>query len=546
MVDPLDKSPFTGLRSSHNALDRVLREGTPSRSGMWLGRITHVWRDAQKRARISFLFDVQPLDGWPKGSAVSPISTQKGEKVSVVPRVRMLQPLFGSMDGPVASTGIVAVPKVGSIVCVAEDTRGWVIVGFYTGPIIAFDGSASKNGEYSYNPGIEEAANAAQDARGIPSWFDLDEGDIVLGRDEQRVRFANEGLLVGSNSNNSDFFRSDGKLKLVRYVNLEERAPGYLGYHKTWLGAFPAVTSDTYVRRSRITESSPFVENMGAYLVQQEGFVSSDCFQRGRTAGETPTLFPSEIIAEFASQKYAVKRETVIQPIAPPPPTPIPGDNDYLTRGAPVFDFKVLADGSFKLQSGNVTKTPGEVAVNTGLMDFEMSFEAVTGVLSMRLGPLAAPAYTMQVDRQLGVLNIFARGGITMTTPGPFLLSAATFQMISTVPGVSYIKSVGSIVHDVTGSVTMKSDVYTLNAAVLSIAGADAGAWNATGMTIPGVFTGSDFVTTMGITLSTHRHIFGVTAPAGPIDATALVAAPAGAPTALPPGTASSSSPMAG
>lgn len=546
MVDPLDKSPFTGLRSSHTSLERILKEGTPSRSGMWLGRITHVWRDAQKRARISFLFDVQPLDGWPKGSAVSPISTQKGEKVSVVPRVRMLQPLFGSMDGPAASTGLVVVPKVGSIVCVAEDTRGWIIVGFYTGPIISFDGSASKNGEYSYNPGIEEAANAAQDPRGIPSWFDLDEGDIILGRDDQRVRFANEGLFIGSNANNSDFYRSDGKLKLVRYVNLEERAPGYLGYHKTWLGAFPAVTNDTYVRRSRITESSPFVENMGAYLVQQEGFVSSDCFQRGRTAGETPTLFPNEIISEFASQKYAVKRETVIQPIAPPPPTPIPGDNDYLTRGAPVFDFKVLADGSFKLQSGNVTKTPGEVAVSTGLMDFEMSFEAVTGVLSMRLGPLATPAYTMQVDRQTGVLNIFARGGINMVTPGAFIVSAATFQMISTTPGVSYIKSVGSIIHDVTGSVTIKSDAYTLTAATLAITGADAGTWNATGMTIPGVFTGSDFMTTMGISLSSHRHLFAVVGGASSADCTAAIIPPAGTPGTPVPGSASSSSPMPG
>jgi len=529
MDDPLKKSPFSALRSTHNSLDRILREGMPSRSGMWVGKIAHVWRDANQRARVSMLFDVEPLDNWPKGTDIAPLSSTGGEPVAVIPRVRCLQPLFGALDSQSTPTGNMGIPSQGSVVCVGEDTRGWVILGFYTGPIVAQDGSIDTNAEFSYNPGIEEVGNAALDNRALPGWFDLDEGDWIQGRNGARIRASKEGLYVGSDAYNGFFWRTDGQQRFERYVNSETRAPGYLGYHKTWLGASATTNADGYTRRTEVIESSPFVENGAPYFVKQRGFVSSDCLLRGRTAGETPTILPTDILSQFASNRFLLKRDTLVQPTGPSPNPPIPNDNDYATRGMPVYDFKVYADGSVTLQSGNSTKGLGNVPLAADAMDFKFGFDVPTGIFTIRIGPAAAPVFSLNVDKATGLAKFFAKGGYLFETPAAFLVAAATWGLTGTqAGGQSKMSVAGDLTQTIDGALNTNAKALATAAKTLSIKGDDAGTWDKAGFETEGTVKGSDLITTMGISVQRHQHVFGCTAPSAPIPSIAFAIEPAG------------------
>ena len=268
------QSPFASMRSTYSAPDRQ-RRGSSSRTYNWVGRIVYSWRESDKQGRIAFLYDVEPLVGGPTPTTTSLAGQSKGAKYPVVGYVRLAQPYCSSIfNRDAAATGIIIVPEVGSMVLVSEDPFGWIITGFLTGPTTPY-GSVPQLGEVTQNPGIEEVSNTLYAPSFIANFADLTEGDIVIGRGKNRVRFSRDGLLVGANINSCDLFRADGRFKYSRFVNLEERAPGYLGYKHIFLGQsmIPGFTLDQAITHTKIidvsTDPAPAVAK-----IEKDGHVS--------------------------------------------------------------------------------------------------------------------------------------------------------------------------------------------------------------------------------------------------------------------------------
>ena len=75
---------------------------------------------------------------------------------------------------------------------------------------------------------------------------------------------------------------------------------------------------------------------------------------------------------------------------------------------------------------------------------------------------------------------------------------------------------------------TTAAKALSTSAKMLSIHGDDAGTWDKNGLDTPGTVKGSDLITTMGISVQKHQHVFGCTAPSAPIPCVTFAVEPAG------------------
>lgn len=490
-----DQTPFASMRSTFSAADRQSR-GSTSRSYTWVGRITYSWRESDKQGRLAFLYDVEPLIGGPNPTSASLAGQSKGAKYPVVQYVRLAQPYCSSIfNQDAAATGIIIAPEVGSLVLVGEDPFGWIIIGFLTGPSTPY-GNVPQLAEVTQNPGIEEVANTLYSPSFIANFADVTEGDIIIGRGKNRVRFSRDGLLVGANINSCDLFRADGRFKYSRFINLEERAPGYLGYKHVFLGLsmVPGYTLDQAITHTSIVETNPDTANLKPYVVRQVGHVSSDHIASGRYAGEIEPS-PMSTTAEQTSQQYTVIRESVVQPAAPPTGTAADAQELMTTSGV-VYDFQVRADGSFHIRSGKPAPpvaTPG-VSKYGAITDhtLDLQFDAITKTLKLRMGASGTPMVHLIADGNIGTLTIIATQSVSLQAPMVTMPQQTTFSCPA-------------------GFAFETQGLFSIKAGAISIKSDSTGSWDGGNITVPGDIKAGV------ISLITHTHSYITPAiPAGP------------------------------
>jgi hypothetical protein len=430
----LSRSPFDALQSNKS----TKADTSPSGSRLWTGRVAFIHKDA--RGRLKFLFDVIPLSGWP-----SPTENVGGATITAgqsapqrgIPRVRMLQPFVSALrDTTTPATGIIAVPTVGSIVTVAPDETGWVIIGFQTGPVIPLDGTQSRLAEAGYNPGIEEASSTLVDNSGVPWLLGIEEGDVLLGRGDSRVKLNSVGVFVGSGPSCLHVYKTDGSWLYERYAQFERRAPGRLSYHKFLPGVASSVKNsfvdvpvpDALVINTDIIESSPHLGQNRPYVVRQTGLVTESTLGLGRKAGEVLPL-PTEIANASTTEDYTVIRESVIQPTAAPTGTAA-DSNELTTTSHVVFDYQVGADGSFHIRAGNVTGLPGaSVLGDAGRMDLEIAYDAKSQVFKIELTGSGSTIAKFEIDAQAGAMNLSALKSINLKAPNVTIESDVALKL---------------------------------------------------------------------------------------------------------------------
>ena len=423
----MSRSPFASLVS--NVSGRRL--AGPGPAGIWTGRVAFVHKDEKKR--ITFLFDVIPLNGWPAAtesiSVASSSSALKG-----IPRVRLAQSFVSSLSNKVISpTGIIVVPTVGSVVTVAHDDVGWVIIGFQSGPVTPVGGFESKLGETSFNPGFEEAAPSSVDISGSPWLLGLSEGDVVLGRGDSRVKLCDVGVLVGSGANCLHMYKNADGVMYERYAEFERRAVGRSSYHKFFRGTASAFNSsfikldtpDAYVINTDIIDSTPDPSQLTPYVVRQVGRIPSTVIETGRLAGETRPL-PTVT----TSPDYTVIRETVIQPTAKP--TGKSTDIDELrTTSHIVFDKQVGPDGSFHIRAGNIGAVAGPSLLGeTSKLDLDISYDVASSAFAIKLTKGGAELANLQFAGT-GDVVLAAKKSITLSAPLVRIDAATSVEVLS-------------------------------------------------------------------------------------------------------------------
>lgn len=443
------RTPLSTLQSS----EQRERPAGASFSGMWTGRVAYVHRDI--RGRIKFLFDIVPLSGWPAASEDIAGATS-GARIAAlrgVARVRMRQAFMGNLrDLAAPPTGIVCVPEVGSLVSVEMDEAGWIITGFHTGPIVAADGSVAALNEVGFNPGIEEAQPAINDDTRIPWLFGVEEGDIILGRGDSRVKLRKEGVFIGSSVQCLHLYKSDSGEMFERYVQMERRAAGRMSYHKILLGVnskaqktsvieLPA--TDALVVNTDVIESSPYFKSNKSYHVMQRGHVTKSTCDLGRMAGEIlPT--PSEVMNETTQANFTVMRDTVVKPTAEPTGTNA-DVNELQSTSSVVFDKQVGADGSFHIRAGNLPRKPGASQLGqASQLDFELAFDAKTQDFVMKVMQGGQETVAIKFNGLSGIASfeaanvlrlkakqviIEADASISLSTPGALTLSGSNMQL---------------------------------------------------------------------------------------------------------------------
>lgn len=425
------RSPFATLQSSV----RVNAPQGASPCGMWTGRVAHVHRDS--RNRLKFLFDLVPLSGWP-AAADDILGGIKG-----IAAVRMLQPFVGNLSNLAASpTGIIVVPEVGSIVSVLMDDSGWLITGFHSGPIVANDKSIAALNEVSYNPGFEEAQPAFNDNSRIPWMFGIEEGDVILGRADTRIKMRKEGVFIGSGVECLHLYKSDNGELFERYREMERRATGRMSYHKALLGVnahnqknstIQLPRADALIVNTDIIESTPYYSENKAYSIRQRGHVTKSTCDLGRKAGEILPM-PSEISAETATKTFSVIRETVVQPKAPPTGT-FADVSELQTSSSIVFDHQVGADGSFHIRSGNLQKTPGSSQLHESTqLNFELAFDASTQDFVLKVMQGGQAKVAVKFNGLSGIASFEAENVLKLKAKQIILEADVSIQMTSSGP----------------------------------------------------------------------------------------------------------------
>jgi len=420
---------------------------------MWTGRVAYVHRDA--RGRIKFLFDIVPLSGWPAASEDIAGATS-GSRIAAlrgVARVRMRQAFVGNLRNLAASpTGIICVPEVGSVVSVEMDEAGWIITGFHSGPIVAADGSVAALNEVSFNPGFEEAQPAINDDTRIPWLYGIDEGDVILGRGDSRLKLRKEGVFIGSSVECLHLYKADNGELFERYTQFERRAVGRMSYHKILLGVnskaqktsvidLPA--NDALVVNTDVIESSPYYKSNKSYVVTQRGHVTKSTCDLGRMAGEVLPM-PSEVMSETTQANFTVMRDTVIRPTTAPTGTNA-DVSELQSTSQVVFDQQVGADGSFHIRAGNLARTPGSSQLGqSSQLNFELSFDAKTQDFVLKVMQGGQETVAVKFNGLTGIASfeaenvlrlkakqviIEADASIALSTPGAFTLSGSNFQM---------------------------------------------------------------------------------------------------------------------
>lgn len=394
----------------------------------------------------NFLFDVRPIsDGATTGG--------DDNNITAVP---MLQPGFGNItDTARVPAGIVYVPEVGSLVlCIYTGSR-WYIHGFFTGPSKGALTNAQDPEEQrlvTYDPGIEYGLNRliAPLKYDIPWLYGMTPGDIILGKDQTRLKLSDRGVfMAGGGTASLILLKTDGE-RLDRHSSHEVRGIGEWYRHNFTRGeensdsqhqtdatlASPPQGAMAY--QCHVMETSPFMAAKFPYLVSQRGHISRGFKDFGRSAIYA-TATSQTIIDEKKANDYSVIRVFIAQPIED---QPSPSEKDVSERTTSQqanelhksayeqFDLQLDVDGSFRLRAGNTTKAPhGQGVPLTREMDLSCEYTAKALKFLFRLGKAGVDITSMIADpTQISIhsptlienidnlINTTAKKSITRTT----------------------------------------------------------------------------------------------------------------------------------
>lgn len=410
-----DSSPFRYLPS------------TSARNGNGVafvrGRVTEI-KLATNKVPL-FLFKVAPLTG----------NVSTGDTDNVLDNVAMLQSGFGSLDpNSEPPSGIVYLPKVGSIVLMVWDGSRWVILGFYSGPTrTTLESSVDvERRAVSYNPGIEYAQARAVSSPGwdVPNWaFAMEPGDALLGSGRARLKVNGRGAIMGADTYSCSIHSNDGSF-IQRGGTRNSRFVGFWDVIRFQRGmdlesmqavsANPqqaeALTSATVVRHT-VYDVGATPAQLLPYLIQQRGHISREVLNDGRSCtGTEPMRLTRE--TELQTGKYGVIRDVIAQPTELDGKTP---GSELDEKAYSLYDYQVDADGSVRLRAGNRSKVAGHQGPDkTKVADFSFEFDAAMQKFRLRVGQSGAETTLLEIDGTGKVLlackqaEVVSKGPVTV------------------------------------------------------------------------------------------------------------------------------------
>lgn len=373
-------------------------------------------------------------------------------------------------------TGVVFAPEVGARVLVGRSSRGPIILGYITGPIAI---NAADSPELtSYNPGIDLAVARTHGTLGtddIPSWsLDLQPGDVSIGKITARFKINTFGCFVGANASCFTHHGFGGN-RIDTWVSRDERGVGFWHVSQNALvlltsdavntSGFESAPGASWSVTAYDTDPDPLQQ--APYLLEQRGFITPAMADAGKGSAEMAPLL-SDIARGRAAGSTIVHRTAVLQPLTVPS---TPSDEVV----APVYDSRVQADGSWRIRSGNRAKTA------IWSPQFDLSFDAASGKLSLAVGDAAAAQATVSVQQGYVVAKCVKLKADVLTTAEIsaqsvqigaaeiVLRAAATLQVIcpsTTFSGNVAISGALSVTLDATSALGINAPTVTTTAIV--------------------------------------------------------------------------------
>lgn len=392
-------------RSPLNALpnDRSSRLRPGSLSCL-RARVTEIKKDTTNSQPL-FLFKVTPLTGGVSSGAID----------NEIDNVVMLQPGFGSLDETTPPpSGIVFLPEVGSIVMIQWDGHRWCIMGGYSGPgrTSLETGSDDEGRVVSYNPGIETGLSRRESPAGwdLPHWSrGIEPGDALIGKGQARVKVTGQGVVIGSDLNALRLYTSDSKI-IDRFGSYEARGVGYWAVHRSRISSPESIRNSTYnksattppdsaVYRAELIEVGTRPDLLRPYILKQNGYVSREMINDGRSAMVTD-VGARQAVSELAARNYVVHRLAVVQPLVAQDlrRSEDPGD-ELDTSAFEIHDQQVDADGSFRIRSGNSGQLVGAQGPQPSQqMDLSIDYSSPQQTLTIRIGLAGQPATVLTLQ----------------------------------------------------------------------------------------------------------------------------------------------------
>jgi hypothetical protein len=339
------------------------------------------------------------------------------ESDGTISNVFLRLPGFGSYekDGKTEGyRGILFMPEVGSHVAVEKDGDAWFITGFFSGPVQtpAETGSDPEGRRISYNPGFEvdRSRQTASPGSNLDHWSGgLAPGDVILFRGQQRVKLCGHGVYVGSDLDNFTLFTPTGR-RISRFGDEEVRAPGLYRVHKADLGLTevhdrqgdtltPAeVSPGARVYECSVFETGPYPFLGRPFQVSQRGLVCQSQLSEGRAAPVTDVT-SYEAASEAEAGHFVVEHQCWAWPLKAAVGAPIPRFDELDVAAAPVFDKQVDADGSFRINAGNLAQAPGhQNATTPSQLDLSLEYDSIRQVFTLRVGRAGCPAAVVSIS----------------------------------------------------------------------------------------------------------------------------------------------------
>lgn len=308
-------------------------------------------------------------------------------------------------------TGMVFAPEVGARVLVGRTSRGPIILGYITGPTSV---NASENPDLtSYNPGIDLAVARTHGTAGtddLPAWsLDLQPGDVSIGKITARFKINEFGCFSGANASCFTHHGFGGN-RIDKWTSRDERGVGFWHVSRSALVLLTSNAINTSGFESApgaawhitVHDTDPDPLQQAPYLLEQKGFITPAMADAGKGSAEMAPLLV-DIARGRASGKTVVHRTAVLQPLT----IPITPADEVV---APLYDSRVQADGSWRIRSGNRSVTP------TWSPQFDLSFDAITGLLSLAVGDTAAAQVLVTAKQGVVTAKCLALKADVLTT----------------------------------------------------------------------------------------------------------------------------------
>jgi hypothetical protein len=351
-------------------------------------------------------FKVEPIGSGP----------QTPESDGTLSNVFLQLPGFGSFEKGGKTdgySGILFMPEEGSHVVVEKLGDAFYITGFLSGPVQTptETGSDPEGRQISYNPGFEvdRSRQMASPGSNLDHWSGgLAPGDVILFRGQQRVKLCAHGIYVGSDLDNFVLFTPTGR-RVSRCGDEEVRAPGLHRVHTADLGLTevhdrqgdtltPAeVAPGARVYEGEVFETGPYPFLGMPFQVRQRGLLCQSLLNEGRAAPVTDVT-SYEAASETEAGAFVVEHVCWAWPLKAAAGAPIVRFDELDTAAAPVFDKQVDANGSFRINAGNLARAPGhQSSVQPSQMDLSLEYDSVLQVFTLRIGRAGSPAAVVSV-----------------------------------------------------------------------------------------------------------------------------------------------------